>query len=489
MKILKISATLISILLFTRVSAQNEYSPIGVFGVFSGEPMLSSFPNSEWNNWQSQFWVNEESCLIHLGGNFMIGCTRGKNGIKGAESKLIEIGDRRGLKLCAEGDPNYSSRAGTYDYDMTTLTWLLYYFHVVEDPYHRKGYHHHFDDSIINGYTWKQRIDSCLTHMRDTFALHNGFYGYFVAHETQGMYCDTCYPAIEYICNWIKNNDPTHKSWVCGSMYPANIKPSFFDSVKSLDVIRFGDYPFVDSISPSPDSGVQKVLTNQVSYYDIAANRIKNANKNRTKPLEWHIYFQDCKQYWTDKLIRRRPTANEIRAEAFIALSRGAKGLIFYTYLSDILPAQPNPNDSDYQHEGLVDYWRDPYAKPKYTNDTTYSSVKWINQDLQVLCPVFRTLAWDSATTVHPASSFDSLRYITVFEDGGTGGSTPFDSLYFELATYVDVADTDYFLIVNRQTLPTDTVWVSITIGGKYQGKKIWVVDQLTKEIIYEAVA
>ncbi len=123
---------------------------------------------------------------------------------------------------------------------------------------------------------------------------------------------------------------------------------------------------------------------------------------------------------------------------------------------------------------------RYPYDYAHHYPDTTFDAVKHLNEDLQILGPVFRAIKWDTATSVTPDHPFNGLKYITAIEDGGTGNP---DSLYCELALYYDNDSVDYFLIVNRRCLPTDTVMLSVRIGGEYT-EKVWLVDQLTKEII-----
>ncbi len=438
------------------LSAKGEesYFPIGVFGIgHRGNASL----------------VHEESCFVNLGLNFMLGCTRGVGTKQGwYEDTLMTICDENDMMLCAGSNPDEID-------DFWEQLWQIYWSFDITDLYH------HSWTKTIGGKTWQQRVDSCLTSMRNHYTSHPSFFGYLALHENN-MKCDTCNQAAEYICQWIKQNDPNHKSmaafcipYMVDSTFPFGdptcYNPTFFTDVPSLDIFYSACHGIVIP-GPGGTNETQEVFDYHIKYHEKCDSVL------RGKHTKWFAHLFCSKDSVIGGGLRsRRPTTNELRCMTWLALSRGAKGVAYRGYLT-----YP---EAGRLLEGLVDTLRLPYDITNHPDDTTYSSWKWAHKDFRTLEPVLAKINFDTATSISPTKPFDSLRYITAIEDGGTGGSTPFDSLYFELATYVDVADTDYFLIVNRQILSTDTVLLSVQISDTaHQGEKRWAIDQLTKEVL-----
>lgn len=436
---------------------EDSYFPIGVFGI--GHRGTKSL-------------VHEESCFVNLGMNFMLGCTRGADPPKEGyyEDTLMTLCDENGMKLCAGSNPDEAN-------DFWEQLWQIYYsFHRTDTLSY--GYHHSWTRTI-GGKTWQQRVDSCLTSMKNHYSSHPSFFGYLALHENN-IYCDTCNQAADYICQWINQIDPSRKSLAVGcilymvdSTFPLNpggcYNPTFFTDVQDLDIF-YSECPGIVIPGPGGTDDVQEVFDYHIKYHEKCDSVLKGKN------TKWYVQLQCQKDSVLGGVLRqRRPTPYELRCMTWLALSRGAKGVGYYVYLTNFYAGRIQ--------EGLIDTLRLPYDRINHPNDTTYSSWKWAHCDFRTLGPVLAKIDFDTATSISPTKPFDSLRYITDLAEGGSGNPKPFDSLYFELATFADAADTDYFLVVNRQCLPTDTVCVSIVLGNKYEGKRIWVIDQLTKEI------
>jgi hypothetical protein len=185
MKKYKVAGILILLGLFWfPAKGEDSYFPIGVWGVgHRGNASLA----------------HEESCFVNLGMNFMAASTRGVGNKPGwYEDTLMTICDRNGMKLCAGSD-------STIEYDAwREQLWHVYgsfHLHPDSEPV-GYGYGHSWSRiSEIDGKTWQQRLDGCLTSMQN-WGSHPSFFGYLALHENN-IYCDTCNPAAKSICYWL----------------------------------------------------------------------------------------------------------------------------------------------------------------------------------------------------------------------------------------------------------------------------------------------
>jgi DNA-binding beta-propeller fold protein YncE len=146
------------------------------------------------------------------------------------------------------------------------------------------------------------------------------------------------------------------------------------------------------------------------------------------------------------------PTREEIRLQAWVALSRGAKGMSYFLYFS--------ATAGSYSFTGLVDGNRVPRDSVNFPNDPNtsqyriYDWVKELNDTLLALGPTLTSLHCQDAFKI---SSLPANCYIK------NVASSP--DTFFEIGLFKDKDSLDYFMLVNRHCLPGDTVNMNVTIN------------------------
>ncbi len=198
------------------------------------------------------------------------------------------------------------------------------------------GYPHEYprtSDTIRN---WEKRVDALIKNWTKVWQGHSAW-GLLVGAENSAVYDSSFYYGTEYICKKLKAEDSTLKTMAQGSIRGSNkfCLPALFDSCPDLDVLAFSQYRFRGS-SPYSD---QTALQDFVDYYAECNQKMRHPhNLNRQHPMEWFAIIQTHREYrvfpksapvrlW-GKYYRlfRRPTAEEIRCQGFLALAYGTNG-------------------------------------------------------------------------------------------------------------------------------------------------------------------
>jgi hypothetical protein len=192
--------------------------------------------------------------------------------------------------------------------------------------------------------TWKGHVNNTVDFIYSAFGTRTGLYSYFVAHEsdfTRRTYNDTLlWPRIGYAIDRIKQIDPNHKSYVVhygtsGSPpFPNGITLAQFASrFQNLGIYEVDDYVFWTSVGTNYYDQ-QTALDQLILTYQDCMVSFRNST------IEWHPVIQACREYINSasNMIRRRPIFNEMRVQAYLALSRGARGVTSYVYGTIPLP-------------------------------------------------------------------------------------------------------------------------------------------------------
>jgi hypothetical protein len=285
---------------------------------------------------------------------------------------------------------------------------------------------------------WKDSVDARINYLRNTWGSRSSFYSYFIGHETDfwggryangNPYPDTChYKGIEYVLNRIKQLDsnPAHKTYVVhwgkrigpppDYQFPFGMTlPGFIQRFPNIDIYQVDDYIFT--------TWRQKNYTYQQNGFDsllISYNDCMLAFKDRA--TEWHAVIQ-AQREWVNRFPTfrfRRPTLEELKAQAWLALSRGAKGVTAFVYGSTLGPpaagqaplAPPNPpegyqtgqskiavNDTIY-FDGLVKtegggttFQRNPFdPQNDHEQIAAFANMKSLNEELRPLGSTIRKL-------------------------------------------------------------------------------------------------
>jgi hypothetical protein len=186
-------------------------------------------------------------------------------------------------------------------------------------------------------------IDSFVTHVNTRYHGSSGLGGILVAHQGE-MDQSNRWPFIRHACTLIQNRfGDDVKSIVVHNIFHWRIGTTlqqFFQYADSLDVYRHEMYPLkmynqtTFPYTPAPYIGndFQQKIDTLVMSYQQTWDALKNSGNDYTK-LEIIFQTMECYNeqyhvYW------RRPTQAEIWLQAFLALSREAKGVHSYVYRS-----------------------------------------------------------------------------------------------------------------------------------------------------------
>ena len=202
-----------------------------------------------------------------------------------------------------------------------------------------------------------------ISRIHTAYGGQPGFHNYTFGQE--GPVTDqTKWSKIEFLSRRIHDIDPSHKSY----MVAANSPPAgFTDSVPHLDILQVDPYVFRVYIDPDL-TDQQSALDDLLDHYDSTMRSV------RGKHTEWQAIIQAHSEISGDS--RRRPSALELRVQAYLALSRGARGITSYVYGSEVPVGTPKESDPlpieglllggaprlVYEIRGLIDLNRDPYT-------------------------------------------------------------------------------------------------------------------------------
>ncbi len=174
------------------------------------------------------------------------------------------------------------------------------------------------------------------------------------------------WPFIQYTCHKIQTTfGDDVKSMVIDNVTRAT-KP-FFAAVDSLDIFCHEQYPiYSTSQGDTVDytgAEIQTCFTNLVQNYDSCLVGTKNVD------TEWHAIIQACEQQYYDSgsgtyRYWRRPTTSELWCQAFLAMSRGAKGVHYYLYMSNVDSTNhpSSPPNNGWEMLGLVTDSREEFS-------------------------------------------------------------------------------------------------------------------------------
>ena len=432
------------------VSAQNNFS-LGMFGY--DQP----FPGHAFN-------TNEQNLLLGLNSNFIFGVLDTSH-----YDDIINFGNTNDFSMGLECDPTSDPITGPfYPCDTglhNTALWPYICRNVVADI-----------DSI--------EIEQFINNVYSEYPNDAGLSAILVAHQGDTDEPDH-WPYIQYACSLINVNygDDVESiaiwnvfQWDPGGQ--AGLE-NFFRTVDSLDVYHHEFYPFHvggQYSYPPNDSSVFVGNEFQTDYID---NNIINSYQQTQQALEnsgnthtrWEVIMQ-TQRSWSASSghFWRRPNQSEVWLQAFLAISRGAKGVHAYLYHSY--------QTSSSRAYGLVDRsaTRQPINTPNYNQP--YNNVAQLYEHLSELGPYLLPLSVDTAFT-WTGTSTDYIQNITGDSLDGTHRT-------IEVSIFYEYNSNDYFMLINRRcNRDSANVWVnaypqhiSLTIdpdvAGTYQIRDLY---------------
>ena len=426
-------------MVFSQQNDTSSYFPLGLWGIYIDayrKPYLNDYTASEWNNEKSN-WTNTN-------GNFLDCFIPDWK-----EDTVMQLCEEIGFKMgVARRKWNWVS--GQFGVD-TSLE-----------------YHVRYCDTLMPETEWRVIADRKINGIYSKFVNRTGFYSWFIGHENgttnyfdpseQYKYENIKWPKMNYIAGKIKQVDNSRKVIAYG-----DIQDNFLNIVTNLDIICPAIYVF--------NRNTQKIRTDQQTALGIFLGHVNRiSNKLNGKTQTWYAVIQSQLEYPENNLYRkRRPTFEELRVQSYLALSRGARGVISYVYGSRQIGASSSGNttqsttseidgllhgidniNQEYVDDeslfGLVDLNRnkftaatDPQSIPIYDNvSTVYNEIKQIGH-------IVKKLKYRQSFPNYSIPQNSANIYSVNTADGDT---------LIEIGTFKRMDQgtdsIDYFLIVNR---------------------------------------
>ncbi|MDW7679976.1 MAG: right-handed parallel beta-helix repeat-containing protein [bacterium] len=290
----------------------------------------------------------------------------------------------------------------------------------------------------------KDEIDTFVENVDNEWGSDvSGLASLLISHQGHTQDSDW-WPYIQYTCHKIYTTfGGDVKSMVIDNI--TRPTKAFFPAVDSLDIFCHEQYPINTTTQGDnvdyTGSEIQTCFTNLVQNYDSCLVATKNVD------TEWHAIIQVCEQEYynssTDEYkYWRRPTKSELWCQAFLAMSRGAKGIHYYLYLSTVdstnIPSSGTPPNG-YGMLGLVTDSREKF-------ETYYSQVAQLDTQLTTIGPLILPLSVDTAFN---CDNIPANNYIQDVQGDTSEAGTP----TIEIGEFTDSTNPnwDYILLVNRR--------------------------------------
>lgn len=452
---------------YAQQSDTSSYFPLGFWGIWidKGKPPFNPMYLTP------EQWIKEKTNWMNTNGNYLTNWIP-----EWMENQVMEFADMSEYQM--------DIKRGRYDHispEISIEHWI------------RSGYGTWSE--------WTAEANSRIQNMVQAYGSRNGLYSYTLAHEcpvvnwwpwstscNDSNYTKSLWPRLQYAAQKLKEVDlnRNHKSVAISGLMP-NI--GFFDNVTSLDILQNDVYVFKSTTSKNY-LDQQFVLNDLLTYYNGTINQL------RLKETEWQAIIQSQGDYRImDTFQLRRPTFEEIRVQAYLAISRGARGITSFVYgsltpfingegaggyttISPLLSGGISFGQSVYRYDGLVDGSRNPFNASNYPSDPAFDYVKSIYLELAKIGPVIKKL---KHYNYFPNISMPSNNSANIFSISG-------DKIEVGTFKRMDegIDSTNYFILVNRVLNNSDgslsspqTINVVIS-GGKYS-----LVAQNTKTKIY----
>ncbi|MEX1138898.1 MAG: T9SS type A sorting domain-containing protein [Bacteroidota bacterium] len=279
------------------------------------------------------------------------------------------------------------------------------------------------------------QVTTIINSIKSSYGSHQAFYNYTFGQEhlwDPGAEQDL-WPKIELVSRKIQELDPERKSyWVSGGAPP----PGFTDAVPHLDILQMDAY-FFDALHGQNFNDQQDAFDDYLIHYDATMNRL------REKHTEWQAIIQAHREERSVECPAdlRRPNFYELRTQAYLALSRGARGITSFVYgsfppgggsaaggssPSYTLPPQHLLDGVSGQsilsscvvegYIGLVDENRDPYNQvTDPDNEDAFQNLANVHDELKSVGPILRKLRVYEAfpRTAIPTGNAAGVKYVS----------------------------------------------------------------------------
>lgn len=338
-----------------------------------------------------------------------------------------------------------------------------------------------------------KKVDSLATKWSRAQYV-NGFFGYYVGHEndpdvdaadtTGGIYDADTYPNLATVIDTIRAHDtarrivaigdPGHLFNVVGGdtiqVWTADEQAAFRDTFFLSDALA---YPanillaerYIPWCTSTVETGgtfsVQARIDTLIHTLDRAWAMVDTARHHGRK-AEWYAELNAADQFQDDNSecdwqanppepLYRTPSAAELKAQAFLAMARGATGIVYYAYTSN--PEELFEEPSSMWYRGIVKHAA--RGVDRAHRSPNWEVVAQVNAEIRTIGDTLYSLFSRDPlslkerfthTSIPPPATGGILD--TVWKSGG-GAVDP-----MEFALLRDAAsDVDYLMVINRWDL------------------------------------
>ncbi len=313
-------------------------------------------------------------------------------------------------------------------------TWSLY-----ADDFSAPGvYETIIERRLLSGWQYRTNLRVEWLDVRDLYiddvTIKDDDYYYLLEYNGGGQYDNSIKSTLE---GYYNQNIPVHNHWyndepwwfmlkaygrvgqlgrestvpLNGAFYHTDHLTDFLDTISPAFLLfdrytiwgRDHDWGGYTGASDSASTGDRSI---QVSWNNLIAGMqaaIEAANRDPSVPTDDVPFFMTLQvgDWWTysSQWIehQRDVTANELRAQAYLALCYGAKGLMWFLYPTIFISGYPNPNTpGEWRAHGLVDLRTADSPTAPYTHNLStgfyvpnskYYVVQEILQKAELLSP------------------------------------------------------------------------------------------------------
>ncbi len=426
--------TLLFIVLLNYLSAQNDFFRVGFWGIFPAPDTSFVSPNEKIllensNANVIQAWLLANDRHIDKILKQLIGRGRYQWPVRQIENIWFNYLDS--LNKANPANAVYHIVGYNTDEPLLGNEKQFYYYGKVANQ-------------IKTNRTYQKNFFECLKFYTDStlggFALRLGFGGYYIDHEKAILKSDEYLKGLRFIGHHIKLKDKQHPVICSGNINFINPHlPIILND--SIDVLESQFYPFK-----------QKVTYNSFQY-DYQHFTIKSIIEKHWEPtsellrdshIDWWAIIQACKFEWKpSRQMKRYPTGPELFLQAYLAVSRGARGVLAFIYGDH---KDPHNNGTfkaglnlwkDETEPRTVKIIKDAVSGREYsiydTLKVLFAELKTYGPYLMKLEPEFAFLATGEYGTI-PTKCF--IKFIS--------------GKYIEAATFKKYNNEDYFMVINR---------------------------------------
>ncbi len=304
----------------------------------------------------------------------------------------------------------------------------------------------------------RDNLGEAVDSLSTKWTAYNSFYGYRIGHEADpcgGIYDSATYDNMSTVIDSIRAYDTQHRIIAVGNTlntreWTAEEQAEFRQNFFRPNTIPGGPDPspaniFMQEvyILADGDNSEDKVQTRfdwLRDGLDSIGTMVDLALSDNRK-AEWHFIVQVTRTNLARQMgLYRHPTLPELKAQVNMALSRGAKGVTYFTYTSSNGYVD---GPSGYEYQGLVEFDRS-------RRTPIWNTVKTVNDTLRTLGDALYPLAWDAG---FPSNRLSNATLVDAVRPSANHAAT---AGQLEFGVFHD-DEADYVLVVNRHNLTITT--------------------------------